>query len=317
MPHGTQVPEPLPDLTDCACCPRNCHARRLEGALGYCRTAAGFSVGSICVHQGEEPPVSGPHGICNVFFTRCNMQCLYCQNYQISRNNAPIVEHQLGLDEVIRRIERTLERGVRCVGFVSPSHCVPQMVSIMGALRERGRRPAFVMNTNSYDRVETLRSLERVVDVYLPDLKYMDAQLAARWSDAPDYVEAATRALKEMYRQKGPDIRVGEDGYIESGLIVRHLVLPGQVADSKRCLRFIAEELSPSVHVSLMAQYAPTPAVARHPELGRRLRPDEYEEVLEELERLGFERGWTQEPASAEAYQPDFARSHPFEQSGC
>ena len=224
-----------------------------------------------------------------------------------------LVEHQLGLDEVVRRVERALERGVRCVGFVSPSHCIPQMLAILGALRERGRRPAFVMNTNSYDRVETLRSLEGIVDVYLPDLKYMDAALAARWSDAADYVEVAARALKEMYRQKGPDIRVGEDGYIESGLIVRHLVLPGQVADSKRCLRFIAEELSPSVHVSLMAQYAPTPAVAGHPELGRRLRPEEYEEVLEELERLGFERGWTQDLGSADAYQPDFARSHPFE----
>ena len=310
---GTHIPEPLLDLMDCTWCPRNCRARRLEGALGYCRTAAGFSVGSICVHRGEEPVISGPHGICNIFFTRCNMQCLYCQNYQISRNNAPIVEYRLGLGEVIQRVERALECGVRCVGFVSPSHCIPQMVAIIGALPQRGRRPAFVMNTNAYDRVETLRSLERVVDVYLPDLKYMDAELAARWSDAPDYVEAATRALKEMYRQKGPDIRVGEDGYIESGLIVRHLVLPGQVADSKRCLRFIAEELSPSVHVSLMAQYAPTPAVAGHLELGRRLRPEEYEEVLEELERLGFERGWTQELASAEAYQPDFARSHPFD----
>lgn len=313
MSDGNPVAEPLLDLKDCTLCPRECHAGRLEGSLGYCRTGAGFSVGSICVHSGEEPPVSGPHGICNIFFTRCNMQCLYCQNHQISRRDAPAIERCLGLGEVVERVERILECGVRCVGFVSPSHCVPQMLAVIGALRRRGRRPAFVMNTNSYDRVETLLSLEAEVDVYLADLKYMDAGLAARWSDAPGYVEVARRALREMYRQKGTDLRVGADGYVESGLIVRHLVLPGQVADSKRCLRFIAEELSPEVHVSLMAQYSPTPAVAGHPELGRRLRPEEYEEVLEELERLGFENGWTQDRESADTYHPDFARSHPFE----
>jgi putative pyruvate formate lyase activating enzyme len=313
MLHEESIPESLLDLTDCALCPRRCGARRTEGELGYCRTGASFSVGSICVHRGEEPVVSGPHGICNVFFTRCNMQCLYCQNHQISRNDGPIVERELAPDEVIGRVERILDGGVRCVGFVSPSHCIPQMVAVIRGLRRRGRAPTFIMNTNAYDRAETLRALEGIVDVYLPDLKYMDAGLAARWSDAPGYVEAATQALKEMYRQKGPDIRVADDGYIQSGLIVRHLVLPGQVANSRRCLEFIAEELSPSVHVSLMAQYVPTPAVAGHPELGRRLRPEEYEEVLEELERLGFENGWTQELASADAYQPDFAQTHPFE----
>jgi putative pyruvate formate lyase activating enzyme len=261
------------------------------------------------------------------------MQCIYCQNYQISRNRGPVIEHRLELRDVVERVERAVEDGVRTVGFVSPSHCIPQMKAIMRALVSRGTRPTFVMNTNAYDRVATIESLEGVMDVYLPDLRYLDAELAREYSDAPDYPAVATKAIKEMFRQKGAEIVVGEDGCIRSGLIIRHLVLPNRVEHSKRCLRWIAGELSPSVHVSLMAQYSPTPPVADHPSLGRRLRPEEYEEVVEELERLGIARGWTQEltsPPSASpggtspdgigsstyTYAPDFARAHPFERQG-
>jgi putative pyruvate formate lyase activating enzyme len=303
-------------LADCVCCPRNCHARRLDGELGYCRTGASFSIGSICVHHGEEPVISGTRGICNVFFTRCNMQCLYCQNYQISRNRSPIIEYPLQLADVVERIERILDTGVKCVGFVSPSHCVPQMKAIIRALGARGRRPTYLMNTNAYDKVDTLRSLEDLMDVYLPDLKYMDAELAARYSDAGDYPEVAAQALKEMCRQKGAEIVLDDEGCVRRGLIVRHLILPGHVENAKRCLQFVARHLSPSVHVSLLAQYCPTPAVAGHPLLGRRLQPEEREEALDELERLGFYRGWTQELASADSYNPDFAQSHPFEPGG-
>jgi putative pyruvate formate lyase activating enzyme len=168
------------------------------------------------------------------------------------------------------------------------------------------------MNTNSYDKVEALRSLEGLVDIYLPDLKYMDEALAARYSGAADYPQVAAAALREMFRQKGSNLLLNGDGRAESGLIIRHLVLPGHVENSKRCLRFIAEELSPAIHLSLLAQYQPTPATAGDPDLGRRLRPEEYEQVLEEMERLGFYRGWTQELDSAENYVPDFRRRHPF-----
>ena len=312
----------LEELRDCAGCPRNCHARRLDGELGYCRSSAGFSLGAICVHRGEEPvlggdprsPTSGAgRGICNVFFTRCNLQCGYCQNYQISRNRGEILEHVLQPDEVVARIGRILDGGTRHVGFVSPSHCIPQMKTIARALAARSPRPIFVMNTNSYDKVETLRSLEGLMDIYLPDLKYMDSALAARYSGAVDYPAVAAAALREMFRQKGSYLLLNANGCAESGLIVRHLVLPGHVENSKRCLRFIAEELSPAVHLSLLAQYQPIPEVAGDPDLGRRLRPEEYEEVLAEMRRLGFYRGWTQELDSAENYVPDFRKRHPFE----
>lgn len=303
----------LSELKDCTCCPRECHADRSSEKLGYCRTAAGFSIGSICAHRGEEPVISGNRAICNVFFTRCNMQCIYCQNHDISRTTAPIIEHRMDLGQLVDRIEGHLDAGCKLVGFVSPSHVLPQVKAIMAALGSRGRSPVFLYNTNGYDKPEAIRPLEGTIDVYLPDLKYMDAELARDYSDTPDYPEVATKAIKEMYRQKGADIQLDDEGLIKCGLIIRHLILPGHVENSKAALRFIAQELSPDVYISLMSQYYPTPAVADHPKLGRCLTADEYEEVIEESERLGLHRGFIQELSSSHRYRPDFRREHPFE----
>ena len=302
--------ESLSSLLNCTCCPRNCGANRASDKLGYCQCGAGFPVASIFPHRGEEPVISGSKGICNIFFAHCNMQCIYCQNYQISRNDLP--KSESGLNDVIIRIENLFDTGIRAVGFVSPSHCIPQMKTIMQTLESRGRKPVYVFNTNAYDKIETIESLETEMDVYLPDLKYMDEELASSYSDAPGYPEVAAEALKEMYRQKGSNIVMGDDGIIESGLIVRHLILPGKVENSRECLRFIAEELSISVHVSLMAQYYPTPMVAGHPDLDRYLLPEEYNAVLEEFERLGFWRGWVQDLESPHFYRPDFGRADAF-----
>lgn len=302
-------------LHDCTLCPRECHANRSTRKLGYCQSGMDYGIGSICLHRGEEPIISGKDGICNVFFTRCNMQCRFCQNYQISRNTGTIHEQRLTLDEVIDQIERILDRGATAVGFVSPSHFIPQMMAIIASLIKRGRKATFVMNTNAYDKVKTLAMFEGAIDVYLPDLKYMDEGLALEYSDAPNYPQVATRALTEMFRQKGTKIELDEDGTIRCGLIIRHLVLPGQVKNSIECLRFIATELSPDVHLSLMAQYhpIPIPAVSSHPTLGRTLRQEEYEEVLCEMDRLGFHNGYIQSLESPGTYLPDFQRSQPFE----
>jgi len=313
-PQRDNAPKTFTELRDCVCCPRECHADRSASKLGFCKTGIGFSIASVCAHRGEEPVISGGRGICNIFFTRCNMQCLFCQNYDISRTTAPIVENNMELSQLVDRIKTHLDAGCKSVGFVSPSHVLPQMKAIIATLKERGRSPIFLYNTNGYDKQETLQSLESTIDVYLPDLKYMDTQLAGDYSDTPDYPEVATKAIKEMFRQKGADIRLDNEGLIESGLIIRHLVLPGHVENSKAVLRFIAEELSPDVYISLMSQYCPTPAVADHLTLGRCLTPDEYEEVMQEFENLGFHRGFTQELSSQRHYRPDFKRAHPFEQ---
>jgi putative pyruvate formate lyase activating enzyme len=300
-----------PNYTMCTRCPRRCDADRTVGPLGYCRAGSGFEIASICLHRGEEPVISGSAGICNIFFSHCNLQCVYCQNYQISRNSAPSKGIELG--EVVSEVTRAVEGGARSVGFVSPSHMIDQMKAIIVSLREAGCRAAFVMNTNAYDARETIESLAGLIDVYLPDLKYAERALAREYSGAEDYPEVALAALREMYRQKGSNLVLKDDGTAASGLIIRHLVLPGHVENSKACLQAIAEELSPSVHISLMAQYYPTPAVMGHPRLGRRITREEYEEVLEEFERLGFHRGWLQEPESPDSYQPDFTKKHPFE----
>jgi putative pyruvate formate lyase activating enzyme len=309
----SEILAPLESLRDCTCCPRDCHADRGSAQLGYCRSGMGFSIGSICAHRGEEPVITGKHGICNIFFTHCNMQCVYCQNWQISHNRQVVVEHKMELSEVVSRIEAILDAGSRSVGFVSPSHFIPQVRVIMSALRARGRKPVYVFNTSSYDKKATIESFDGEFDVYLPDLKYMDDRLAEAHSDTPGYSAVACAAIKEMFRQKGSSIWLDDDGLITSGLIIRHLVMPGQVENSKAVLRWIAHELSPSVHVSLMAQYRPTPRVAKSQKLGRYITPQEYDEVLEEFHHLGFYRGWVQELDAPENYTPDFVFDHPFE----
>ena len=219
----------------------------------------------------------------------------------------------MSLSEVVTQIEQILDTGISIVGFVSPSHVIPQMRAIIEAIRGDGLNPTFVMNTNAYDKVETIASLADMIDVYLPDLKYMDADLAARYSATPDYPQVATAAITEMFHQKGAQIALDDEGLIRSGLIVRHLVLPEAVENSKQCLQFIAKSLSPSVHLSVMSQYHPTEAVRNHPQLGRPLREEEYDEVLDEMDCLDLDNGWIQEMDSNAEYVPDFSNPNPFE----
>ncbi|MFH1688389.1 MAG: radical SAM protein [bacterium] len=294
-------------------CPRACGVDRSDAATGFCRTTHRIFVSSICAHRGEEPILSGDKGICNIFFAHCNLQCRYCQNHQISSNQTPLSGLERSLAGIGDEVAAILQRGINLVGFVTPSHCLIQMLSIMDEIERRGFRPRYVYNTNAYDRPEVIAELADRIDVYLPDLKYSDDALAWEYSGAKDYVEVATGAVKEMFRQKGADIALDNDGLITNGLIIRHLVLPGQVTNSKHILRFIACELSTDVHISLMSQYYPTPAVTDHPLLGRTLYQWEYDEVMEEFDRLGFHRGWVQELDSPSSYQPDFRKDHPFE----
>lgn len=304
---------PLEDLHDCSFCPRECHADRFSDKLGYCKSDASFNIASICIHKGEEPAISGSQGICNIFFAHCNLQCIYCQNFQISDNKIPGHSMKVDLEKVIRQVTTILDSGINRVGFVSPSHFIPQVKIIIQCIHSLGYKPVWVFNTNGYDKPETLRSLEGIIDVYLPDFKYMENDLASGYSDAPGYPEVATRALKEMFRQKGSVLHVDNDGVATSGLIVRHLVLPGHQENSLKVLRFIAEELSPKLHISLMSQYYPTPRVSCNPELKTTVSREEYDAVKEELDHLGMFNGWVQELSSSSHYQPDFGRDHPFQ----
>ena len=304
---------PLKELENCTLCPRNCHADRLNAKAGFCRSDAGFNIASICIHRGEEPAISGSQGICNVFFSNCNLQCIYCQNHQISDNRIRRLVTDMELTEVIRQITALLDQGIKRVGFVSPSHFIPQMRVIINVISSLGYKPVWIYNTNGYDKVETLQTLEGIIDVYLPDFKYMDGELAWKYSGARDYPEYAAKAIKEMFRQKGTALITDEDHAAESGIIVRHLVLPGQVSNSIGVLRFLADEISPRIHISLMSQYYPTRNVHDHPHLGKGVTENEYRLVVEAMEKLGMFRGWVQEFESSEFYRPDFDRIHPFE----
>ncbi len=303
----------FPELGDCTLCPRECHVDRTAGEKGFCNSGSDYHIASICIHTGEEPVLSGSRGMWNVFFTRCNMQCIYCQNDQISRNKGNVLGARLSLSAIVTRIEEILEGGITIVGFVSPSHVIPQMKSIINAIRADGFNPTFVMNTNAYDKVETIASLSEMIDTYLPDMKYMDPSLAGRYSRAPDYPYVARHAIAEMYRQKGAQLELDHSGLARRGVIVRHLVLPGEIENSIACLRFIAREISPEMHVSVMSQYHPTAAVKDHPQLGRALHPSEYERVIEEMHGLNLSNGWIQRMESENTYLPDFSKRSPFQ----
>ncbi|MCX6249084.1 MAG: 4Fe-4S cluster-binding domain-containing protein [Bacteroidetes bacterium] len=304
--------DPLEKLHDCDLCPRECTADRFSEDLGYCKSNASFCISSICIHHGEEPAISGEEGICNLFFAHCNLQCIYCQNYQISDNRLAVSSDAMELEEVIRQVSGFLDAGITRVGFVSPSHFIPQVMIIIRCIESLGYKPVWVYNSNGYDKPSTLRLLEGMIDVYLPDLKYMESTLAGEYSDAPDYPEMASMALKEMFRQKGAVLHTGKEGTAESGIIIRHLVLPGHAGNSLKVINFIAEELSPKIHVSLMSQYYPTLMVSCHPVLQNKVSPEEYATVVNEMERLGMENGWIQELSSADHYRPDFEKDQPF-----
>ena len=300
-------------LSDCRLCPRSCRVNRFEGPDGYCRTDAGLNIASICIHRGEEPPISGKYGICNIFFAGCNLRCTFCQNHDISRSGSSMIFELTDMDSVLNLIEEILGKGIKAVGFVSPSHVVPQVKAIIRGLKARGLNPTTVYNTNSYDNPGVLRELADLIDVYLPDYKYFAGEIAADYSDAPAYPETAIAALKEMYYQKGSLLITDEDGLAEKGMLIRHLVLPGHADDSISVLKNLAEELSPGVSISLMSQYHPTFEVIKRPPLNRTLYSEEYNVVVEEIKRLGFRNVWLQDPGSHDNYLPDFKNEHPFE----
>jgi putative pyruvate formate lyase activating enzyme len=300
-------------LGKCTICPRECGVNRFRGGEGYCGTDADLNIASICVHRGEEPPVSGPDGICNIFFAACNLQCIYCQNHDISRPGSGKGNHPVNYEEALNIICSILSKGIKSVGFVSPSHVVPQMKALIRGIKKRGFSPVTVYNTNGYDKRETIKELAGIIDVYLPDYKYSTPEISLSYSDSYDYPEVAIGALREMYFQKGSSLHMDENGIAESGILIRHLVLPGHAEESKKVLRKIAEELSPGVHISLMSQYHPTLQVRNHMVINRPLYIEEYNSVAAEMERLGFRNGWLQDPGSYDNYLPDFSKKHPFE----
>jgi putative pyruvate formate lyase activating enzyme len=300
---------------ECLMCPRKCRVNRTntKSANGYCACGDKLTIASICIHKGEEPVISGATGICNVFFAHCNLQCVYCQNYQISNNSIPAESWEMDWEVAMQTIIGFLNAGCHALGFVSPSHCIPQMLKMINELHLRNKKPIIVYNSNGYDEVDSLKLLEGIVDIYLPDYKYAQANLASSLSGAKNYPEKVLSALQEMYRQKGSSLICDEENNAISGLIIRHLILPGFIENSMDVLHSIAENISASVAISLMAQYFPVKKNIEVPSLNRTLTLDEYNRVKNEMELLGFYKGWVQELKSNANYLPDFNFVNPFE----
>ena len=286
-----RVEEARARLAACDLCPRECGVNRLQGELGYCRSGALAKVASWNVHRGEEPPISGERGSGTIFFSNCTAHCLFCQNYPIS---------QLGVGQEVaaeRLAEMMLElqgRGSHNINLVTPTHFVPQFLAALELAIPQGLRIPILYNTSGYDSVETLRLLEDVVDIYLPDAKYTDDEVARRISGFKDYVPHNRAALLEMQRQVGSDLILDEEGIARRGMIVRHLVLPHGLSQTPDVLRWIAENLSQRVHISLMSQYFPAHKAVGDAELGQGLSPEEYDAALAAFEEAGLENGWQQ-----------------------
>lgn len=305
----------LARLESCDICPRECGVDRTQGQLGFCVSPAAPLVASICRHHGEEPPVSGTRGSGTIFFANCNLRCVFCQNHQISQNPAAYASHVISTRELAEDMVRLQdELGCHNVNLVSPTHFVPAIMEALCIAIPLGLRIPLVYNTGGYDSVDVLRMLDGVVDVYLPDLKYASNAVGGRLSQVNDYVEKSRAALVEMHRQVGSELTWGNDGTVSRGMIVRHLVLPGGLAGSEESLRWLAEELSPDIALSLMAQYYPAHRATTMAVLSRPLGASEYDDVVRSVQEMGFSNVWTQETRAQEYYRPDFSREeHPFE----
>jgi putative pyruvate formate lyase activating enzyme len=300
-------------LTSCTICPHDCGNNRREDELARCYSGSRPVVSAFTPHFGEEPALVGTHGVGNIFFGNCNLRCVYCQNHLISQNHREERKNEISIERLAAIMLELQDQGCHEIGLVSPTHFVPQIVRAVDIAAAAGLARPLIYNTNAYDAVKVLELLDGVIDIYLPDLKYADDELGYRYSKIREYSRFARAALLEMHRQVGSRLLVGEDGLVKRGLIIRHLVLPNDMAGSRDTLAWVRQGLGAQTTLSVMSQYFPTHAAAGIPLLDRRLRPGEYDSVLGLLERNGMENGWVQEFEASEYYRPEFQnRDRPF-----
>ncbi len=274
-------------LADCDLCARYCHVDRFQGIKGaVCRTGEAAVVHSFGPHHGEEDPLRGTRGSGTIFFSWCNLRCVYCQNWDISQKGAGYEVTPRELADMMLQLQA---RGCHNINFVTPSHVVAQIIAAVDLAARDGLRLPLVYNTGGYDSLEALALLDGIIDIYMPDMKYGDPAIARRYSKARDYVEADFAAVREMHRQVG-DLRLDADGIAQRGLLVRHLVLPDDLAGTEAVLAFLADEISPHTYLNLMDQYRPCYRAADYPPLDRSPRRNEYRHALELAAKYGLER---------------------------
>lgn len=275
-------------LKSCNLCPRQCRVDRLNGETGYCRAGSDLRVSSVFPHFGEEPPLVGRFGSGTIFLTHCNLQCIFCQNYEISHLGQG---ERATSDEMARYMVRLQEIGCHNINFVTPTHYVPQIMGALPQAIEWGLEVPLVYNCGGYESPEVIRLLDGVIDIYMPDVKFSSLEVAGRFCNAPDYPDVIKSVLKEMYRQVG-DLKMDARGIAERGLLIRHLVMPRDLAGTEEAIRFIAQELSPHSYVNIMAQYRPVYRASEFPDLNRSVTSEEFARALDVARKYGVTRGF-------------------------
>jgi len=273
-------------LKNCEICPRKCRVNRLKGEKGYCQLGYLPIVSSYHPHFGEESPLVGRYGSGTIFMTSCNLSCVYCQNYEISQLR---MGEEVSFEKLAEMMIELQSLGCHNINFVTPTPQVPQIVKALSIAIEKGLKLPLVYNTSAYDSLETLKLLDGIIDIYMPDAKYSDDKIALKYSSVPNYFETMKKAIKEMHRQVG-DLIVNEEGIAVKGLLVRHLVLPNNLAGSEKIFQFLAKEISPNTFVNVMNQYYPAWKSFQYPELSRRITKEEFQEAINLAKKLDLKR---------------------------
>lgn len=281
-----KVENAFDQLRSCNLCPRQCAVDRIAGDMGVCNTASKAVVASYSPHFGEEAALVGHHGSGTIFFTHCNLLCNFCQNYDISHQGSGVEIDNTELAAIMLSLQKN---GCHNINFVTPSHVVPQILAAVEIAAKRGLRIPLIFNTSGYDRVNTLSLLDGVIDIYMPDFKFWDPKVAAKTCDAPDYPVKAKKALKEMHRQVG-DLVISKEGLAERGVLIRHLVLPNNLAGTEQVMTFIAQELSPNSYVNIMSQYRPCGNARAVKELDDSPSKDDFYRAVQTAKDAGIER---------------------------
>ena len=293
----------MEELSSCTICPHNCKVNRNNGQIGRCRSGNKVKIALASVHNYEEPCISGKNGSGTIFFSNCNLSCIYCQNYKISQLGKG---YELSVEELANIMLEQQEKGVNNINLVTPTMYAYQIIEAIKIARQNGLNIPIIYNTNGYENVKTIQDLNGYIDIYLPDLKYYSNELSKKYSKVDNYFKYTTEAIKEMYRQVGCPV-FDENGIIQKGLIIRHLVLPNHLQNSKHVLKWIKENMPEDTYVSVMAQYFPTYKAKEDDLINRKLTKKEYKEIEEFLYTLDLRNGYMQELGEhEEEYVPDF-----------
>jgi len=285
-------------LEQCSICPRRCKVNRIKEEHGFCKTGLKPKVCSFMAHHGEEPPISGRRGSGTIFFSGCNMACVYCQNYEFSQlGQGSVVDYETLADFMLQ----LQDMGCHNINLVTPTHVMPQILKSLSIAVKAGLKLPIVYNSGGYELAEIIKLLDGIIDIYLPDMRYADSASALKYSSAADYPKFNQEAVKEMYRQVGT-VELDCQGTIKKGLIIRHLVLPGRLSGSDKLMQFISREISQDTYISLMSQYTPYFKAREFKELSRRLGDKEYEEARESMHKYGLSNGWTQDSGGLERF---------------